>query len=55
MGKAKTNKTADTALILKGHTGSVNAVAVTPDGTRAVSASRDRSYLLAFLVWNETP
>ena len=31
---------------LEGHTGSVSAVAVTPDGRRAVSASRDRTLRL---------
>jgi len=41
MSKSKIPKQSDTALVLKGHTGAVWGVAVTPDGTRAVSASRD--------------
>jgi GTPase SAR1 family protein len=41
MGKAKTKKQPDTPLVLKGHTRPVRAVAVTPDGAQAVSASED--------------
>jgi WD40 repeat protein len=32
-----------TAFVLKGHTGAVLGVAVTPDGKRAVSASLDKT------------
>ncbi len=41
MSKPKTQKQPDTAFVLKGHTLVVRGVAVTPDGTRAVSASSD--------------
>ena len=43
MSKSKRQKQPDTALVLKGHTGAVCGVAVTPDGTRAVSASDDKT------------
>jgi WD40 repeat protein len=43
MGKLKTKLQPDTVLVLGGHTEEVWAVAVTPDGTRAVSASFDRT------------
>lgn len=29
--------------MLKGHTGDVNSVAITPDGKRAISGSRDKT------------
>jgi small GTP-binding protein len=41
MGKTKTKKQSDTALVLKGHTSAVLRLAVTRDGARAVSASQD--------------
>jgi GTPase SAR1 family protein/DNA-directed RNA polymerase subunit RPC12/RpoP len=41
MGKVKTKEQSDTVRVLEGHTASVRGVAVTPDGTRAVSASSD--------------
>ncbi len=41
MGKLKTKLQRDTVLVLQGHTDAVTAVAVTSDGTRAVSASHD--------------
>ena len=43
MAKSKNQKPSDTALVLKGHTSTVWDVAVTPDGTRAVSASEDQT------------
>jgi GTPase SAR1 family protein/DNA-directed RNA polymerase subunit RPC12/RpoP len=43
MSKSKMQKQPGTALVLKGHTNSVNDVAVTPDGTRAVSTSFDQT------------
>ena len=43
MSKARSRKTDSAVTVLKGHTGGVNAVAVTPDGTRAVSASDDKT------------
>jgi WD40 repeat protein/DNA-directed RNA polymerase subunit RPC12/RpoP len=43
MSKSKEQKPPDTSLVLKGHTGKVIGVAVTPDGTRAVSGSHDKT------------
>ena len=43
MAKPKSQKQPGTALILKGHSGAVYGVAVTPDGARAVSASHDNT------------
>src|SRR5260370_1059080 len=43
MGKARTNEQSDTTRVLKGHKAPVNGVAVTPDGTRAVSAADDKT------------
>jgi WD40 repeat protein len=48
MGKAKATQTSAAALVLKGHTNDIRAVAVTPDGQRVVSGSRDHTVC----VWN---
>ena len=50
MSKSKEQKPPDTTLVLKGHEAGVRGVAVTPDGTRAVSASADRT----LRVWDLT-
>src|SRR5947207_2266118 len=43
MGKATTKEQSDIARVLIGHTDGVVGVAVTPDGTCAVSASGDKT------------
>ena len=41
MGKARAKKPSDGSVVLKGHTAPVHCVAMTPDGSRAISGSGD--------------